>query len=157
MLLNLVHLQLCGFYRYPWAALETSSQKAIYDVLRGPLFRHLSLVQFSIPDVPALENLLVQAPRLKELQLLQVGFKKLRRSDPVPPKLSPTVVLDSLTVDFYQGEAGPFAEALLSQFTRVDIRHLRSLHVYHHTALTPFLEPNLSTLRKVISFIDGVS
>ncbi|KAJ7251751.1 hypothetical protein C8J57DRAFT_1520559 [Mycena rebaudengoi] len=100
-------------------------------------------------DLMELESLLSHAHGLKELTLNNIDFDDTfaRPADPASHKA--LIVLDSLDVELDPRVAFSEQDAMLSTFSRLDIRHLRSLHVVGYTPLIPLLRVNSRTLQKV--------
>jgi hypothetical protein len=100
-----------------------------------------------------LESLLSHARGLKELSLnlINLDDTSTRPADSVSHK--PLVVLDYLDVLFDHRVATEAVDAMLSTFSVLDIRHLRSLRVGPFNPLIPLLRVNSGTLERVQYYV----
>jgi hypothetical protein len=100
-----------------------------------------------------LESLLSHAYGLKELILEEITFDNLSRPADLASHEA-LVVLDSFQLHSYghHQAAEDVVDAMLSTFSKLDIRHLRSLHVAHAVPLLPLLRANARTLQRIQYF-----
>ncbi|KAJ7218904.1 hypothetical protein C8J57DRAFT_1537265 [Mycena rebaudengoi] len=150
LLENLVYLQVYSIHKGPAAGMWPAIFKnAFHEALLLPALRSLSLVRCTFADVLELESLLSHATGLKALTLEAVEFDNTnaRRADPVSHE--PRIILDSLEVTLDNRLADDAVDAMLSSFTTLDIKHLRSLDVQMWTPLIPLLKANARTVQKV--------
>ncbi|KAJ7292508.1 hypothetical protein C8J57DRAFT_1490012 [Mycena rebaudengoi] len=143
-----VHLSLDGLAAHIW---PTIFKNAFFEPLLLPAFQSLSLLSCTFADVLELESLLSHASGLNALTLKDVKFDHTdaRRAEPVSHE--PRIILSSLEVTM--GRMHGAVDAMLSSFTMLDIKHLRSLDVSMWTPMIPFLKANAQTVQKVHCFL----
>ncbi|KAJ7292650.1 hypothetical protein C8J57DRAFT_1490151 [Mycena rebaudengoi] len=134
-----------------WGSQPGLLQTSLHATLSLPYLQSLCLSKLIFANVSELEILLSHAAGLKELILDHIIFhdsEPVRRSGVLD---EPRVVIESLTLDSFARTV----DAMVSSFSTVDIKHLRSLQLVS-TPLFPLLKVNAQTLQKVrIAYSQG--
>jgi hypothetical protein len=135
-----------------WGSQPGLLQTSLHATLSLPYLQSLCLSKLIFANVSELEILLSHAAGLKELILDHIIFhdsEPVRRSGVLD---EPRVVIESLTLDSFARTV----DAMVSSFSTVDIKHLRSLQLVS-TPLFPLLKVNAQTLQKVrIAYSQGL-
>ncbi|KAJ7290313.1 hypothetical protein C8J57DRAFT_1705742 [Mycena rebaudengoi] len=125
-----------------WVSQPSMLKTSLHATLSRSCLRCLCLTDLNFATVSELEALLSHGIGLKELILDHIGFESSTQRVSCPHE--PCVFIESLTLDSIQNAA----DALVSSFSAVDIKHLHSL-VLVSTPLLPLLKANAQTLQKV--------
>jgi hypothetical protein len=128
-------------------------QTSLHATLSLPCLQSLCLTDLNFANVSELETLLSHSTRLKELILDDIGFDDSSVQRVGVLDEPPRVLIESLTLDSLSGRA---VDTMVSSFSTVDIRHLRSLALVA-TPTFSLLKANAQTLRRVrIAYSKGL-
>ncbi|KAJ7272433.1 hypothetical protein C8J57DRAFT_1507280 [Mycena rebaudengoi] len=109
-----------------------------------PSLRCLDLFRYSFADIFLLESLLRHAKSLKRLSLLPLKFHATSCGN--EGHIAPIVLLEHLELTHI---ANNVADAMVSGFNAVDIKHLRSVGISHSSIYLSLLKANVQTLQKI--------
>ncbi|KAJ7277911.1 hypothetical protein C8J57DRAFT_1308207 [Mycena rebaudengoi] len=127
-----------------WESEQELFKTSLYVTLSLHCLRSLCLTGLTFANVSGLESFLSHATGLKELILDEISFDNPSAYPFLCMPHESRVMLESLTVDaMYTG-----VDAMVSSFSTVDIKHLKSL-VVASTPMFALLKANVQTLQKV--------
>ncbi|KAJ7260279.1 hypothetical protein C8J57DRAFT_485608 [Mycena rebaudengoi] len=131
-------------YIHLWASQPPLFKSSIRATLSLQCLRSLCLYYLDFANASELELLLSHATGLKTLTLGNIHFENpsVRRVD-VPHEVR--VVLESFELELETD----VVDAMLSGFSTVDIKHLKSLIIHSSSPITPLLRENAQTIQKV--------
>jgi hypothetical protein len=163
LLASLAHLTLAPFERakevpsithvrhFPWETQPVLLKAAFQTAVARPSLRSLSLSRYSFADVASLEySILRYAKNVKKLALIRVELVDTasfgRDSRHIQVDDGPTVLLEYLYLTDISKNS---VDAMLSGFSAVDIKHLRSLTINQQSMHLPLLKANVQTLQRI--------
>ncbi|KAJ7266691.1 hypothetical protein C8J57DRAFT_376655 [Mycena rebaudengoi] len=131
-------------YIHLWGSQPPLFKAGIRATLSLQCLRNLCLYYLDFANASELELLLSHATGLKTLTLGNIHFENpsVRRVD-VPHEVR--VVLESFELELETD----VVDAMLSGFSIVDIKHLKSLIIHSSSPITPLLRANAQTIQKV--------
>jgi hypothetical protein len=150
-LTNLVRLALDPFVAVAeevlWETQPVFLKITFQAALGLPSLRCLDLFRYSFADMSSLESLLRHAKSLKRLHLSLLKFHDTSFGcEGSIAEDRPIVILERLGLTHI---ANNVADAMVSGFGAVDIKHLRSMCISHSSMYLSLLKANVQTLQKI--------